>query len=117
VFNIGDKQSLQALMKLKESKRVVLDVEKREDDGHYYHRSCKGEFIASKGVRCDSCKTVAEKVHGKKRQLFSSKEPIRRCVGLFNLDDDEMVESFEAMPDEFKERTKIVYTNLDDGGR
>merc|ERR1711991_413705 len=27
-------------------------------------------------------------------------------------DDDEMVESFEAMPEEFKERTKIVCSNL-----
>merc|ERR1711991_1184834 len=27
-----------------------------------------------------------------------------------------MVESFEAMSDEFKERTKIVYSNLDDNG-
>merc|ERR1711991_348138 len=64
-----------------------------------------------------SCKTVASKVTFKKKYLFSSnKEPIRRCVGLFDLDDDEMVESFEAMPDEFKERTKIVYSNLGDSG-
>merc|ERR1711991_99640 len=47
---------------------------------------------------------------------MGSKEPIRRCVGLFDLDDDEMVESFESMSDEFKERTKIVYSNLDDSG-
>merc|ERR1711916_29414 len=117
VFNIGDKESLQALMKLKEGGNVVLDVEKREEDGHYYHRSCKGEFIAGRNaLRCDICKTVAKKVNCKKVELFSSKEPIRRCVGLFDLDDDEMVESFESMSDEFKERTKIVYSNLDDSG-
>merc|ERR1711991_841647 len=52
----------------------------------------------------------------KKQKLFSSKEPIRRCVGLFDLDDDEMVESFEAMSDEFKERAKIVYSNMGDCG-
>merc|ERR1711916_28720 len=44
VFNIGDKESLQALMKLKELGKVVLDVEKSEEDGHYYHRNCKGDF-------------------------------------------------------------------------
>ena len=44
VFHIGDKQSLQALMKLKELGNVVLDVEKREEDGHYYHRNCKGKI-------------------------------------------------------------------------
>merc|ERR1711991_833738 len=27
-----------------------------------------------------------------------------------------MMESFESMPDEFKERTKIVYSNLDNSG-
>ena len=43
VFNIGDKESLQALMKLKELGNVILDVEKREDDGHYYHRNCEGK--------------------------------------------------------------------------
>merc|ERR1711991_1191481 len=64
-----------------------------------------------------SCKTVASKVTFKKSHLFSSnKEPIRRCVGLFGLDDDEMVESFDAMPDEFKERPKVVYSNLGDSG-
>merc|ERR1711991_814081 len=52
----------------------------------------------------------------KKLQIFSSKEAIRRCVGLFDLDDDEMMESFEAMPDEFKERGKIVYSNKRDSG-
>merc|ERR1711991_756628 len=43
VFNIGDKKSLEALMKLKEGGNVVLDVEKCEEDGHYYHRNCKGK--------------------------------------------------------------------------
>ena len=43
VFNIGDKESLQALMKLKEIGNSVSDVEKREEDGHYYHRNCKGK--------------------------------------------------------------------------
>merc|ERR1711991_414236 len=47
---------------------------------------------------------------------MGSKQPIRRCEGLFDLEDDEMVESFEAMSDEFKEQTKIVYSNLDDSG-
>merc|ERR1711916_239570 len=118
VFNIGDKESLRALMKLKELGNVVLDVKKREEDGHYYHRNCKGEFIKTgqTDTRCDSCKTVASKVRFKKSRLFSSKEAIRRCVGLFDLDDDEMVESFEAMSDEFKERTKIVNSNMDDSG-
>merc|ERR1711916_163095 len=118
VFNIGDKESLRALMKLKEGGNVVLDVEKREEDGHYYHRNCKGEFVGTRSsdLRCDSCKIVATKVMTKKKKLFSSKEPIRRCVGLFDLDDDEMMEWFEAMPEEFKERTKIVYSNLGDSG-
>jgi len=93
-------------------------VEKREEDGHYYHRNCKGEFIGirTSDLRCDSCKTVAVKVTEKKSRLFSSKEPIRRCVGLLDLDDDEMMESFEAMSDKFKERAKIVCSNLDDSG-
>ena len=50
VFNIGDKQSLEAFMKLKELGNVVLDVEKREEDGHYYHRNCKGKI----GMICRS---------------------------------------------------------------
>merc|ERR1711991_991502 len=67
-------------------------------------------------IRCKSCKTIAIKVNSKKLELFSSKEAIRRCVGLFDLDDDEMVESFEAMPYEFKERTKIVNSKFGNSG-
>ena len=62
VFNIGDKQSLQALMKLKEGGNVVLDVEKHEEDGHYYHRNCSGK----QEIQSERLKRVCERGFGSK---------------------------------------------------